>query len=96
MWVFGVEGHGARGLFGQRHKDLGSTLRRDYVPKHRYAAGLSSLSPLFPSCLPRAAKSYAGDSCAVKILICKKTGVSGLGGCCRRNCASQKSLAQRG
>jgi len=29
------------------------------VPKHGYAAGLASSSPLFPSCLPRTTKCYA-------------------------------------
>ena len=29
------------------------------MPRHRYAAGLASSSPRFPSCLPRAPESYA-------------------------------------
>jgi hypothetical protein len=38
------------------------------VPKHGYAAGLASSSPLFPSCLPRAAKSYAAAVCVSSVL----------------------------
>jgi len=42
------------------------------VPKHGYAAGLASSSPLFPSCLPRAAKSYAAPIFVSSVLSIQK------------------------
>jgi hypothetical protein len=42
------------------------------VPKHRYAAGLASSSPLFPSCLPRAATCYAAPIFVSSVLSIQK------------------------
>jgi hypothetical protein len=42
------------------------------VPKHGYAAGLASSSPLFPSCLPRAGKSYAAPIFVSSVLSIQK------------------------
>jgi hypothetical protein len=49
-------------------ENLGSTLRSVCMPKHRCAAGLASSSPLFPSCLPRAAECYAAPVFVSSIL----------------------------
>ena len=42
------------------------------MPKHGYAAGLASSSPLFPSCLPRAAGCYAAHAFVSSVLSIQK------------------------
>ena len=72
------------------------------VPTHEYAAGFSSSSPLFPSCLPRAAKRYVAQvfvSSVLSILSIQKLRKrplnGGLDGWAAQLCFSNVSCATR-
>jgi hypothetical protein len=63
------------------------------VPKHGYAAGLTSSSPRFPSCLPRAAECYAAPVLVSSILWIQKPGKRPLNG--RPRSRLEPSVSQR-
>jgi len=69
------------------------------VPKHGYAAGFASSSPLFPSCLPRAAKSYVAQVFVSSVLSIQKLRKrpldGGLDGWAAQLCFANVSCATR-